>query len=41
MNDCPNAEIRDRLPDLLHDRLDPSARAAVTAHVATCGRLSR
>jgi anti-sigma factor RsiW len=36
MNDCPNAEIRDRLPDLLHDRLDPSARAAVTAHVATC-----
>lgn len=36
MNDCPNAEIRDQLPDLLHDRLDPSARAVVTAHVATC-----
>ena len=37
MNDCPNAEIRDQLPDLLHERLDPSARAAVTAHVAACG----
>ena len=24
MNDCPNAEIRDQLPDLLHDRLDAS-----------------
>jgi Putative zinc-finger len=36
MNDCPNAVIRDQLPDLLHDRLDASARAAVTAHVATC-----
>ena len=36
MNDCPNAEIRDQLPDLLHDRLDASARAAVTAHVASC-----
>lgn len=36
MNDCPNAEIRDRLPELLHDRLDESARAAVSAHVGTC-----
>jgi anti-sigma factor RsiW len=36
MSDCANAEIRDRLPDLLHDRLDASARAVVTAHVATC-----
>jgi hypothetical protein len=37
MTDCPNAEMRDRLPDLLHERLDASARAAVMAHVARCG----
>ena len=36
MTDCPNAEMRDLLPDLLHERLDPSARAAVMAHVAKC-----
>ena len=36
MNDCPNAEIRDRLPDLLHERLDPKARAAALAHVEGC-----
>jgi len=36
MNDCPNAEIRDQLPDLLHDRLDVSVRASVMAHVDTC-----
>lgn len=36
MNDCPNADIRDRLPDLLHERLDVSMRAAVMAHVDGC-----
>jgi len=36
MTDCPNVEMRDRLPDLLHERLDPSTRAAVLAHVADC-----
>jgi hypothetical protein len=36
MTDCPNAEIRDRLPDLLHDRLDAATRAAVMAHVDGC-----
>ena len=36
MTDCPNAEIRDRLPDLLHERLDASTRAVVMAHVAAC-----
>src|SRR4051812_30226413 len=40
MNDCPNAEIRDRLPDLLHDRLDESERAVVNAHVGTCADCS-
>ena len=36
MNDCSNANIRDQLPDLLHDRLSVSARAAVMAHVDGC-----
>jgi hypothetical protein len=36
MIDCPNAEMRDRLPDLLHERLDASTRAAVMAHVESC-----
>lgn len=36
MSDCPNAEIRDLLPDLLHDRLDAPARARVLAHVDGC-----
>lgn len=36
MNDCPNADIRDQLPDLLHERLDVSMRAAVMAHVDAC-----
>mgnify|MGYP001149706736 CR=1 FL=1 len=33
MNDCPNAEMRDLLPDLLHDRLPVDVRGEVTAHV--------
>src|SRR5262245_50168101 len=36
MTDCMNAELRDRLPDLLHERLDSETRAAVVAHVAGC-----
>lgn len=36
MNDCPNAEIRDLLPDLLHDQLDPATRARVERHVLGC-----
>jgi len=36
MNDCQNAEIRDQLPDLLHDRLDAPRRAVVLAHVEAC-----
>lgn len=36
MTDCPNGEMRDLLPDLLHDRLEPAERAAVEAHVAAC-----
>lgn len=36
MNDCPNAEMRDLLPDLLHNRLSATVRAEVTAHVDSC-----
>jgi anti-sigma factor RsiW len=36
MNDCPNADVRDLLPDLMHGRLDAATRASVEAHVADC-----
>lgn len=36
MNDCPNALMRDQLPDLLHERLDEATRAEVVAHVTGC-----
>ncbi len=36
MSDCQNAEIRDLLPELLHDRLDAPTRAQVLAHVNGC-----
>jgi hypothetical protein len=36
MSDCPHAEVRDLLPDLLHDRLDARMRAEVVAHVDGC-----
>lgn len=36
MSDCLNAEIRDLLPDLLHDQLDAHTRARVVAHVDGC-----
>ncbi len=36
MNDCMNAEVRDRLPELLHERLDAAERASVLAHVEMC-----
>jgi hypothetical protein len=36
MTDCPNAEMRDRLPELLHERLEASTVALVLAHVEAC-----
>src|SRR5688500_15801297 len=36
MRDCPNGEMRDRLPELMHNRLTGDARRAVRAHVAEC-----
>lgn len=36
MTDCPNAGMRDLLPDFVHGSLDGERRAEVEAHVATC-----
>jgi anti-sigma factor RsiW len=36
MIDCENGELRDLLPDYLHDRLDASTRTLVERHVAEC-----
>lgn len=36
MNDCPNGEIRDLLPDLLSGRLGEAEHAEVEAHVREC-----
>ncbi|HET9425613.1 MAG TPA: zf-HC2 domain-containing protein [Gemmatimonadaceae bacterium] len=36
MIDCPNVEMRDRLPDLANESLDPATRALVVAHVEAC-----
>jgi predicted anti-sigma-YlaC factor YlaD len=36
MTDCPNADIRDLLPDLLHGRLEAGDRATVEAHLRDC-----
>jgi anti-sigma factor RsiW len=40
MIDCPNGEIRDQLPDYLHEQLPAPIRARITAHVATCDACS-
>jgi anti-sigma factor RsiW len=36
MIDCPNGDVRDLLPDYLHDRLTPADRRAVDVHLASC-----
>ncbi len=36
MIDCANGDVRDLLPDYLHDRLEPSARGLVERHLAGC-----
>jgi anti-sigma factor RsiW len=36
MNDCPNGELRDLLPDLLHDRLAPAERRMLEEHLRAC-----
>lgn len=36
MTDCPDAEMRDLLPDVVHGSLDAGARARVEAHLVTC-----
>ena len=41
MTDCPNGDVRDLLPDLLHDRLSPDVRRDVEGHVWTCADCTR
>lgn len=36
MTDCPNVEMRELLPELLHDALPAAERGRVEAHLATC-----
>ena len=36
MTDCPEGDIRDLLPDYVHDRLNAAERADVAQHVASC-----
>src|SRR5215207_4192764 len=36
MRDCANVEVRDALPDLVHDQLPAAERERVLAHVASC-----
>jgi hypothetical protein len=36
MRDCPNAAMRELLPDLINDRLTAHERADVHAHLNTC-----
>lgn len=36
MRDCPNGEIRDLLPEFVHDRLNPVEAARVQEHLASC-----
>lgn len=36
MTDCPNAEIRDLLPDYVHDQLSSADYARVAQHLVSC-----
>jgi hypothetical protein len=36
MIDCPNVEMRDRLPDLANETLEPSVRELVLLHLTEC-----
>ena len=36
MTDCPNVEMRELLPELLHDHLPVAERMRVEAHVGEC-----
>jgi hypothetical protein len=36
MRDCSNGEVRDRLPELMHNRLSGETLLVVRAHVAEC-----
>jgi len=36
MSDCPNVEMREMLPELLHGRLDVAQTARLREHIAVC-----
>ena len=36
MTDCPDGAVRDLLPELVNDRLEPDVRRRVDAHVRDC-----
>jgi anti-sigma factor RsiW len=36
MNDCPRGDIRDLLPDLVHEQLDSGMRTQVRSHIERC-----
>jgi len=36
MTECSNIEVRELLPELLHDALPPTVRARVDAHLGSC-----
>jgi hypothetical protein len=36
MTDCPNGDVRDLLPEYLHDRLTAAERRGMDVHLATC-----
>ena len=36
MVDCPRDDIRDLLPDLVHDQLEPAERVRVEQHLVDC-----
>lgn len=36
MNDCARADVRDMLPDLVHDNLNAGQRTVVEEHLAVC-----
>ncbi len=40
MIDCSNVEMREMLPELVHEALAPAERAALLAHLATCAECS-
>ena len=41
MSECVNGELRDLLPELVNERLDPEMQRTVEAHVASCDECAK